>query len=106
MRTVLDVLPVEFHQNPTAIQLRVAQALAATFTGNATRDDGEIALCAIMQYTRYYDTTLPGTPMETQKQIEGRREVGQFILDALVLAGSEPVGAISAVRRAPPVEEN
>lgn len=106
MRTVLDALPAEFHGDPARIQVRVAQALAAVFTGNGTSEDGDIALCSIMQYTRYYDTTLPGTPMEAQKQIEGRREVGQYILDALVLAGSEPVGAISAVRRAPPVEEN
>jgi len=106
MRNVLDALPADLHTDPAAIQLRVAQAIAACMTGNGTALDGEVALTAIAQYGRYYDTTLPSTPMETQKQIEGRREVVQFIVDALVLAGSEPVGAISAVRRAPPVEEN
>lgn len=106
MRTVLDVLPPDQHSNPQAIQLRVAQAIAETFSGNGTVEDAEIALVAIMQYTRYLDTTLPGTTMEAQKQIEGRREVGQFIVDACALVGSEPAGLISAVRRAPPVEEN
>ena len=106
MRNVLDALSAEQQGDPAFVQLRVAQALAAVFTGNGTSLDGDIALVALMQYTRYYDTALPGTPMDTLKQIEGRREVGQFIIDALVLAGSEPVGPISAVRRAPPVEEN
>lgn len=106
MRTVLDALPEELHGDPTAVQLRVAQAIAETFSGNGSSEDAEIALVAIMQYTRYLDTTLPGTPMDTQKQMEGRREVGQFILDACVAAGREPVGLFSAVRRAPLIEEN
>lgn len=106
MRNVLDALPADQHGDKAAIELRVAQALAAVFTGNGTVLDGEVALVALMQYARYYDTTLPGTPVNTQTQIEGRREVAQFIVDALVLAGSEPVGAITAVRRAPSIEEN
>lgn len=106
MRNVLDALPEEQQRDPAAVELRVAQAIAETFNGNGTALDAEIAFVAIMQYTRYLDTTLPGTPMETQKQIEGRREVGQFILDACALAGREPVGLITAVRRAPPIEEN
>lgn len=106
MRTVLDVLPAHLHGNLEAIQLRVAQAIGETFSGNGGIEDAEIALVAIVQYTRYLNTTLPGVDMETQKQIEGRREVGQFILDACVSVGREPIGLLSAVLRAPLIEEN
>lgn len=108
MRTVLDVLPEAKHSDPAAIQLRIAEAYAATFSGNGGIEDAEIVLVDMAQFTRYYDTAMMTTPADQVKAHDARRAVFQRVMEGMVAAGREPVGLLSAVLRAPAIdnEEN
>lgn len=104
MRNILDVLAADIRDDPQAQSLRIAQAYAALFTGSGDKTDAELVLVDMAQFTRYYDTALLALPAEQVKALDQRRAVFQRILEAMTLAGEEPLGLIGAVLRSPPVD--
>lgn len=108
MRTILDILPRENYpdngQYLAAATERIASAYAAVFTGNATRDDADLVLVDLAQFSRYYDTTLIGSPPIEAKALDQRRAILTRILTAMAKAGEEPRGMLTAVLVAPDID--
>lgn len=100
-----SVLPAEKRDDITAQQERVASAYGALFSGNGTKDDADLVLVDLAQFSRYYDTAnLTDAPAALAAATQ-RRAVMQRIMDALAFSGREPQGLLSAVLGAPPINE-
>lgn len=59
---------------------RRAAAYAATFFGNATREDAEIVLVDLAAYTRFYQPLAPNVSSQVLHYMEGRRSVFAWLL--------------------------
>jgi hypothetical protein len=78
---------------------------SALFSGNGTKDDADLVLVDLAQFSRYYDTAnLTDAPAALAAATQ-RRAVMQRIMDALAFSGREPQGLLSAVLGAPPINE-
>ena len=100
-----SVLPPEKRDDIVAQQERVAGAYGALFSGNGTKDDADLVLVDLAQFSRYYDTAnLTDAPAALAAATQ-RRAVMQRIMDALAVSGREPQGLLSAVRGSPPINE-
>lgn len=108
MKTVFDILPrANYGSNDdylNAASVRVAQAYAAVFTGNATQDDVDLVLVDLAQFSRYYDTTYDGAPAHEAMKMDQRRAPLTRILTAMAKMGVEPRGLLTAVLAAPDIE--
>ena len=107
-KTILHILPPENYSNNdsylAAAQTRVVQAYAAVFTGNATRDDADLVLVDLAQFSRYYDTTHIGASPDEAKALDQRRSILTRILTAMAKAGNEPQGLLTAFLMAPDID--
>lgn len=113
VRNVLQGVDPE-HQQPgpdgysdAALQAhsaRVAEAYAQVFGGSGTKLDAEIVLVDLAIFTRYYDTAMANASADQVKAFDARRAVFQRVLEAMTLAGLEPVGLHRAVLTAPPID--
>jgi hypothetical protein len=84
---------------------RVASAYGALFSGTGSKEDADIVLVDIAQFTRYYDTAQLSMEPATAQALAHRRAVLSRVLEAMVLSGKEPDGLMQAVARTPPLEE-
>lgn len=114
MRTILDVMPKEcfsFDPNTGAVDIvdarvdmRVAGAYAALFTGTGSSEDAELVLVDLAQYARYYDTASLDMPADQVKALDQRRAVFQRIAEALTKSGKSLGDLHGAVLRSPPLD--
>lgn len=87
------------HDSPAANE-RLAQAYQATFSGNATSEDAEIALVDMAVYSRFFSAAVPEASDAFVRHIDGRRSVMAWVLG--MIADSRILGElqIAALREA------
>lgn len=98
---IAQVLAADQKDDPIAQSVRIGGAYAALFSGRGGRDDADLVLVDLAQFTRYYDTAMIGLSPEEALAGAQRRAVFQRIMDALALTGNEPSGLLTAVITAP-----
>lgn len=78
--------------------MRLQAAYVATFSGNATREDAEIALVDLAVMSRFYEHMTPDAAPDALRHIDGRRAVFRqiigFIADPRIL-GELQVAALA-----------
>jgi len=102
MNTVLDILPAERRDDPQAQSARVASAYAALFSGNGSKDDADLVLIDLAQFTRYQDTASLDASADVVKALDQRRAVMLRIVDAIVISGGNVNDLHRAVLASPP----
>jgi len=101
MKTVLDILPPEVAANPRFQEARIAEAYAALFTGNGGKDDADLVLVDLAQFTRYYSTAPVDMPADQVKAMDQRRAVVERIVEGVLKSGHKLDDLHGAVLRAP-----
>lgn len=108
MKNILHILPREKYDSDeaylAAASERVVQAYAAVFSANATRDDADLVLVDLAQFSRYYDTTLIGASLVEAQALDQRRAILTRILTAMAKTGVEPSGLLTAFLHAPDID--
>lgn len=115
MKTIVDLFPPDeqdAHGTPTysearvtAMQRRIAGAYHAFAEGRASRDDADLVLVDLAQFSRYLDTTQLGVSNEVLREINGRRAVFARIVEAVIGAGGNLDGLHRAVLATPVLTE-
>lgn len=87
------------------MQRRIASAYAAVFGGRGSKEDAELVVIDLAQFTRYLDTTQLGTSDEVLREINGRRSVFARLVEAIIGAGGNLDGLHHAVLATPVLTE-
>lgn len=74
--------------------LRRAQAYAAVFGGNATREDAEIVLVDLATYSGFYQPQAPAVADGTRHYLAGRASVFAWIASNAAAGGMTDIGAL------------
>lgn len=115
MKTIVDIFPPDqqdaygvwsfSEERQTQMQARVAGAYHAFAEGRASRDDADLVLVDLAQFSRYLDTTQLGVSNEVLREINGRRAVFARIVEAVIGAGGNLDGLHRAVLATPVLTE-
>lgn len=116
MRTIVDIFPPDEQDLQTGgmgysdarvaqMQYRIASAYHAFVEGRASREDADLVLVDLAQFSRYLDTTQLGAPSEVLREINGRRAVFARIVEAVIGAGGNLDGLHRAVLATPALTE-
>lgn len=81
MYTILDLLPKDKHDDPTAIEARVRDAYLALADGRGSKADFDVVLIDLAQQSGYFET-LPSTATagEVHDHNGARRVFGRIML--------------------------
>lgn len=101
MQNLLTVLPDEKQGDLAAGELRIVQAYAAVFGGRGSKDDADLVLVDLAQFTRYLDTTSLEAPPAYAAAVSHRRAVFSRIVEAVTAGGGNLNGLQQAVLTAP-----
>jgi hypothetical protein len=74
--------------------LRRAQAYAAVFGGNATREDVEIVLTDLAAYSGFYQPQAPDLGNATRHYMAGRASIFAWIASNAAAGGMTDIGAL------------
>ncbi len=86
------------------MQARIASAYHAFAEGRASRDDADLVLIDLAQFTRYLDTATLDMPTEVVTAIAHRRAVFGRIVEAVIAAGGNIDGLHRAVLMTPSLD--
>lgn len=85
------------------MQYRLVSAYGALFSGRGTKEDADLVLVDLAQFTRYVNTTSLATPADVVKALDQRRAVFARVVEAVIQAGGDMDGLHKAVLVSPPL---
>ncbi len=89
----------------TEASLRLTQAYMAVFSGKATREDAEVVLADLANYSGFYRTSPADTPSDVLRYQEGMRAVYGYVYSHLNLSPSDISALENAARQEAAVDQ-
>lgn len=88
MISLSRLLPLGWRRRSRA-KLRLADAYRSVFSGRGSKEDAEIVLADLAQFSGFYTVTTPNTPADAVRFAEGQRSVMARVLRFTRLSGVE-----------------